>query len=279
MLVRVEVRTSQGSLLTLPLDDTTSGLIIEEIEGLDPVNATLVSSSFAGQDGEQYHSARRESRNIKLKIGLEPDYVETSVADLRKRLYGFFMPKSEVSLRFVMDDDLYVDILGRVETFETPLFTQEPEADISLMCFDPDFVDPNPVSLTGVMSVTSSSFTDAVDTIISYAGTVETGGVFTIRPDRSVTAFTFYLRPPDGTLRQLDFSIPLVAGDTLEISTLTGAKGVTLTRANVDTSALYGVSPQSAWLEFQPGDNYLRLYLEGTPIPYDLTYDTRYGGL
>jgi hypothetical protein len=125
VLVRVEVRTSQGTLLVLPLDDVSDGLALEEVEGLDPVKATLNSSSFAGEDGEQYHSARRESRNIKFKIGLEPDYVATSVRDLRKRLYAFFMPKTQVSLRFVMSDGLYVDILGRIETFDAPLFVQD----------------------------------------------------------------------------------------------------------------------------------------------------------
>jgi hypothetical protein len=254
----------------------SDGLALEEVEGLDPVKATLVSSSFAGEDGEQYHSARRDSRNIKFKIGLEPDYVATSVRDLRKRLYAFFMPKTQVSLRFVMSDGLYVDILGRIETFDAPLFVQEPEANISLMCYDPDFIDPVQKQLLNQLSVNTNE-----EILVQYPleGTVETGGVFTVRPNRAVSAFTFYHRPPDGTLRTLDFSIPLLADDVLQISTVTGSKGITLTRGNTISSGLYGMSPQSNWLELQPGDNHLRLYLEGAPIPFDFTYYTRYGGL
>jgi hypothetical protein len=276
VLVRVEVRTSQGTLLVLPLDDVSDGLALEEVEGLDPVKATLNSSSFAGEDGEQFHSARRESRNIKLKIGLEPDYIATSVRDLRKRLYAFFMPKTQVSLRFVMSDGLYVDILGRIETFDAPLFVQDPEANISLMCFDSDFIDPVQKQLLNKMSVATNE-----EILIEYPleGTVETGGIFTIRPNRAVSAFTIYHRPPDGTLRSLDFSIPLVANDVLQISTLTGAKGITLTRGNTISSGLYGMSPQSSWLELQPGDNHIRLYAVGAAFPYDFTYYTRYGGL
>ncbi len=56
MLIKVEARTSSGALLILPLDDVSSGYVVEEIEGLDPVKATLVSSSFAQADGEQYHT-------------------------------------------------------------------------------------------------------------------------------------------------------------------------------------------------------------------------------
>lgn len=276
MLVRVEVRTSQGALLVLPLDDVSDGLALEEVDGLDPVKATLVSSSFAGEDGEQYHSARRDSRNIKLKIGLEPDYVAVSVRDLRKRLYSFFMPKTQVSLRMVMSDGLSVDIAGYVESFDAPLFVQQPEATISLMCYDPDFVDPVQVQLLNQLSVATNQ-----QLKISYPseGTVETGAVFTLRPDRAVNAFTFYHTPPDGTLRTLDFSIPLLADDVLQISTVTGQKGITLTRGNTISSALYGMSPQSNWLELQPGDNLLRLYALGAAFPFDITYYTRYGGL
>ncbi len=99
MLVSLEVITRQFQSLLLPLNEVLNGFAVESIEGLEPVKATLVSSSFAQIDGAQYHSSRREPRNIKLKMGLEPDYVTDSVRDLRHRLYGFLMPKSEVTLR------------------------------------------------------------------------------------------------------------------------------------------------------------------------------------
>lgn len=273
MLVRVEVRNSQGALLDLPLDDDSSGLYIENIDGLDPVKATLVSTSTAGADGAQYQNSRREARNLVVKMGVEPDWINTTVTDLRKRLYAFFMPKTEAFLRFYMDDGLYVDITGRVESFDFPLFTKDPEANLSLMCFQPDFIDPNPVNLSKM------SVSDVTEFVVQYDGTVETGVVWTIRPDRAVGEFTLYHRRPDGQLRTLEFTKPLAAGDKLEISTVTGAKGVTLTRSSTQSSALYGVSPQSNWLEFQPGDNFLRLYASGAAFPFDLSYTTRYGGL
>jgi hypothetical protein len=150
MLTRVEVRTRRGTLLNLPLDDVENGLVINEIQGLDPVKATLVSSSFANQDGEQFHSSKREKRNIKLKMGLEPDYVLTTVKALRNRLYDFLMPQSEVTLRFYDDDGSYADIVGTVESNDAPVFTKDPGADISIVCFNPDFFDPNPVTESGM---------------------------------------------------------------------------------------------------------------------------------
>jgi hypothetical protein len=274
MLTRVEVRTRRGTLLNLPLDDVENGLIINEIQGLDPVKATLVSSSFANQDGEQFHSSKREKRNIKLKMGLEPDYVLTTVKALRNRLYDFLMPQSEVTLRFYDDDGSYVDIVGTVESNDAPVFTKDPGADISIVCFNPDFFDPNPVTKTGM------STSDPGDTLsINYAGTVDAGFVFTIRPNRPITAFTLYNTPPDGTVRTLEFVGDLIADDVVTISTVPGAKGATLTRATEVSSILDSVSPESDWIRLQKGENKLWVSLTGAGVPYDIQYVTRLGGL
>ena len=273
MLQTVEVRTEQGDLLSLPLQDVVSGYIINNIEGLDPVKATLVSSSFANMDGQQYHSSRRETRNIVMTIGLEPDYVETTVQDLRRGLYDFFMPKSLANLRFVMDDGLEADIQGRVESFETPLFSKEPEVAISLICFDPDFFDATANVISG------NTTSDTTETTINYDGTVDTGVLLQVNPNRSLSSFTVYHRDPSGTLRSLDFSAAMVNGDIVKISTVTGNKYARKTTAGTESSALYGVSPQSYWLKLQPGNNTIRVYATGAAIPYTLTYFDRYGGL
>jgi len=273
MLNLIEVRTSQGGLLGLPLDDISNGIVVEEVDGLDPVKATLVSSGFANLDGEQYQSSRRDSRNITLKLGLEPDYSVESVRDVRKRLYDYFMPKTEVSLRFYMSDGLVVDINGRVESFETPHFTPEPTADISVICFDPDFYDPIPKQMSWNTVATDT------ETLLSYDGSVETGIQFVLNPNRALSDFSIYHRPPDGTLRILEFISPLSAGDVLTISTVPGAKGATLTHSGQDGSVLYGISPQSNWIELIPGDNYIRVYSDGAAIPYTITYTDKYGGL
>lgn len=273
MLNTVAVRTSQGTVLTLPLGDYTSGLIVENIEGLDPVKATLVSSSFANMDGSQYQSARRESRNIKLTLALEPDYVNSTVSDLRKQLYQFFMPKSEVNLSFQHDDGLNVEIVGRIESLETVLFTKEPTVDISILCFDPDFLDPL------INHVTGGTVATTTEQLIPYAGTVESGFYFTMTANRSISEFLIYHRPPGGATTSLYFAVPMVSGDKVEINTLAGAKGAWITKAGIRTSALYGVSASSKWIELLPGDNLLRVYAVGATVPFTIDYTTRYGGL
>lgn len=276
MLEKLEVLTEQGVLLTLPLQDISQGYSVQNIDGLDPVKATIVSSTFGQMDGEQYQSARREKRNIILTLGYEPDYVSGTMQDLRKKLYAFFMPKSRVLLRFFQTGEPVVQIYGRVESFDSAKFDREPKAVISIINFDPDFYNPTPVILAG--NTTAST----VETTHTYPGSVETGIVFRLMVNRAnLTEFTINHRLPDDSLRSLDFATatPLLIGDVLTISTIPGNKFVTLIRGGVDTSFLFGISPQSNWISLFPGDNKLRVYAEGAGIPYQIEYTTKYGGL
>jgi hypothetical protein len=268
MLERIEAVSPQGAILNLPLDDSVSGFLMDEVTGLDPVKATITSSSFAQLDGSQYQSSRREERNIILTITLEPEWGSETVRDLRKRLYAYFMPKSAVDLKFYSSDMDPVWISGRVESFETPLFSSEPQVTVSIICFDPDFYDPAPENVPG-------NTTSTVDTaLVEYDGSVETGFVFTLTVNRALTAFSIYLND-----QQLDFNGALQNLDILTISTIQGNKYVRLSRAGVETSFLYGVTPQSAWPEFQPGDNHLRVYAVGAAVPFNIVFTKKYGGL
>lgn len=272
-LYKVDVSNVAGTLLTLELADISDGLLLADIGGLDPVKATLVSSGFAKLDGEQFHAARREPRNITMKIELRPDFVTTTAAGLRSQLYNFFMPKSPVTLKFYMDDGLTVTISGYVETCESDIFTQKSIVDVSIMCFNPDLVDIVTQSISG------STVSTTTETALTYNGTVETGIVLTLAVNRTLTEFTIYHRAPDGTLRQLDFSYPLVSGDSVVISTVPGAKGATLTRSGTASSVLNGVSPQSTWISLSKGANTIRVFATGAAIPFTLAYMNKYGGL
>lgn len=273
MITKIEVRSALGQLLTLELETTNDGLIVQDIDGLDPVKANLVSSSFAQLDGGIYQSSRRETRNMIITLGLDPDYVTTSVRDLRKQLYRFFMPKTAVNLRFFMEDDLVASIDARVETFDSILFTKDPKAIISLICFDPDFVDLTTVEISGDTVESTDEIT------VEYDGSVPTGILFTLMVDRTLEEFTIYHRAGDDVVNTLDFSANLEADDILTINTITGSKAVSLTRSSVVSSLLYGMSPQSIWIELQPGTNYIRIYAVGAAIPFTIDYTTRYGGL
>ena len=272
MLTKVEIRNTLGELLTLDLTTTSDGLIVQDIRGLEPGKATVSSSSFANLDGAVYQSSRFEFRNIVFVLGLEPDYIATSVQDLRFNLYKFFMPKTPIQMKFFVGD-LHLDIAARVEAFDAPLFTKEPVATLSVLCFDPNFISEDTTLIEG------DTVADSTEFLVDYAGTVPTGAIFKLMVDRTLTEFTIYHRPADDLVRTLDFAAALAADDLLTINSNKGSKAVTLTRVSVDSSLLYGMSPQSTWLELLPGPNYIRVYAEGAAIPFTIEYMDRYGGL
>jgi hypothetical protein len=218
MLTKVEVSTTQGQTLVLPLEYTDNGYLIQDIEGLDPVKAVIASASFANQDGEQYQSSRREARNITIKLGLEKG-AAGSVRELRARLYAIFMTKTTVRLRFFSDDEPEVEIYAKVESCFAPLFVQEPVATISLFCHQPDFYVPTPVVISG------ETVNNAAEVQVNYVGSVETGIKLTLLLTRNLNNFTVYHRSSDNSLSTLEFNEPILLGDMLVISTVSGDKG------------------------------------------------------
>lgn len=273
MLTEVQATSAQGSLLSLPLGEVTSGIYIKEIEGLDPVKATIVTSNFPNSTGETYQASKREARDIKLKLGLEPDYISEEPKDVRRRLYQFFMPRTMVDLKITDSDNLVVDISGMIESFEAPLFVQEPEALVTIRCFDSDFVNEDLVSING------NSVSNTLDTTIEYEGSVETGFEFYFLLNRNLDAFSIYNTMPNGQFRQMDISWPLLNGDQVNVITTPGDKRIQLVRSGVTSSLLYAKSPQSSWIDLYPGTNLFRVYATGAAIPYSLYYSNRYGGL
>lgn len=268
MLTRIEATTPRGSILNLPLDDTQTGLLVEDIDGLGPVKANITSSGFAQIDGEEYQSSRRGSRNIVITLSLEPDWALETVSDLRDRVYEYFMPKAKVQLRFHFDNRNPINIEGMVESAEPTIFAQDSMMTISLICFNPDFLDHNPVYVANTTTTT-------LDTIeLDYNGNVESGIGFQLHLNRAMTDFSIYMND-----EQLDFTGDMKTDDVLKIITEPGFKSAKLVHEGWETSVIYGITPQSKWLKLEPGVNQFRVYAEGAAVPYTLGYFHRYGGI
>jgi hypothetical protein len=279
MLTKLDVDDKQGHTLSLPLQDSSAGYTVKSIEGLDPVKATITSSQFAQLDGSQQQSARRETRNVIVTIGIEPYSGGSTVRALRTALYAYFMPKAFLIFKFYEDNVLTATIEGQVESCEAPLFSKDPELKVSVLCFDPAFQAP---SATVVNGNTVSSSTEQT---INYPGTLEVGYEFQLNVNRAINAgsgFTIYNRRPGGSIAQLDVICPvsLASGDVVKISTKARAKTATLVKSGGATSSyMYAVSGQSSWGPLYPGNNYFRVYCSGAAIPFTVTYTASYGGL
>jgi Siphovirus-type tail component, C-terminal domain len=273
MLTLVEVTNARGDNLELPLLDASAGYSVREITGLDPVNAALTSSTIAQQDGAQFQNARRDSRNITMKLGLEPDYVESTVQSLRQGLFPYLLPKTNVTLGFYLDDVLYVTASGQVESFENAMFSADPEVDISILCYDPDFY------ATEATAFGSSTVSNTNTETISYEGTTEIGIIFEMTLDRDLDSFAIYNTTPDNVVQQFLVTGELLDGDILTMTSIAGIRGFTITRDMIPFSAMFYVDPAANWITLENGDNDLRVFAAGAAISYTVTYTPKYGAI
>lgn len=273
MLTLVEVTNDRGDTLELPLLDASAGYSVREITGLDPVDAALTTTTMAQQDGAQPQNARRDSRNITMKLGLEPDYVETTVQSLRAALYPYLLPKKNVQLAFYLDGELYVTTSGQVESFQNPMFSADPEVDISILCYDPDFYSPDAVSFG------SSTVSNTNTQIITYEGTTEAGIIFEMTLDRDIDSFAIYSTKPDNTVQQFLATGDFRNGDVLTMISIEGLRAFTITRDMIPFSAMYYVDVTSNWISLENGDNDFRVFTSGAAISYTVTYTPKYGAI
>ena len=268
----IEVLTERGETLSLPMQDTSSEYYITDVEGLDPVKANLVMSSFGSVDGAQYQSSRRDARNMVLHLGYNPDYSKTNIRNLRNKLYSYLMPKSKATFRLTMGDGLVVEIKGRVEDFKSSPFGKDPEATASIICGSPDFYELTSNTFNGY------SVTGTTDSTISYQGNTETGFIFKLLVNRAITGFSIYHKSPSNEFGDIDFVGALQANDVLSISTVSGDKYIRLLRAGNLSSFMYG-APDPSWIQLSEGDNNIRVVIPGATIPYTIEYVNKYGGL
>lgn len=156
MLTEVILKNPQRAslpALTLPLMGP-SEFPITFIDGLNPVAAEVGSSDYAQDDGAFHPGSRVGTRNIVLTLELDPDYgLGHSPESLRRQLVSYLTPKYPVDLTFVLNGTEYRHISAIVESFEAPLFTRIPAAQISLVCHDPYFTgDPITHSKDGLQT-------------------------------------------------------------------------------------------------------------------------------
>jgi hypothetical protein len=273
VLTAVDITNSRSDTLHLSLVDTSNGYSIRDIEGLDPVDATLTTSSMAQVDGAQPQNAQRGQRNITFKIGLEPDFATNSVQSLRSDLYNYLITKAIVQMGFYIDDELFVVTTGQVETFANTLFSADPEVDISILCNDPDFYD------TSMDSFSLSTVTDTTNTVFNYEGTSNTGIIFTLNVNATMSGFVINNTAPDNSIQKMSISGSFLSGDIVIVNTIPGSKQVTLTRAGVTASILYDMDPTATWIELQRGNNTFWVSSAVAAVPYTVTYTAKYGAI
>lgn len=272
MLQKVEVITKTGAVLELPIASSPGGYVVKNVDGLDPTKATFASTIIASMDGEEYQAGRGEKRTIPIQLGYSLSHPD-SVRARRVNLYKYLMPKTDVTLRFHMTDFPLVEILAHVEDLNAPQFTKDPKVDITLVAFKPDFIA---VALTSISGATTGGTEGQT---VSYGGSVPWGFLFKMTANRAISGFTINHNLANGEGGVLTVNTPIQVGDLIEINTQDREKGGWLTRAGVRKSILFAIAPASEYIQLEPGNNTLRVFVAGNPIPFTIEYRERFGGL
>ncbi len=281
MITKVEVRKSTtGEVLVLPLLNSDNGFRVIDIEGLDPVPTTLVSSSIANSDGEYYQSSRRVPRNIKFTLALQVGHPDYSVDEIRHSLYKWFAQKIPLTFRFFTTtlDIQTVEIIGRVETVESSPFSKDPVMVISTVCHKPLFVDIRDTQI-GAFTYTDTPTTAT----FFYDGTAETGFMFVMLAEYPLNDMIITHKGPDNVEKQITLNnMDLQVDDILMLGTESGKKEIVRLRPSegfLEVSILYTMAAGSQWIELQPGANLFSVQTMSGVNVFTLEYFNKYGGL
>ena len=283
MLTNLEVYSSLSTAPDLPLTvgvgEFEDPIHIRDITGLGPVKADVNTSPYGSLDADFYTGGHVGQRNIVLTFGFSPDFVNNTVSSLRQKLYGYFMSKQPVTLRFFGDEFPPLEISGITESNEPSIFAQDPEIVISVICPDPDFVAVSPSVLDGVANA-NPGWVD-----FTRVGNIDTSGRIVITANAGDPTYNggvqleYKTLAPGTNIFKITGAID--PSESMVIDSKRGGKIAQNVVTGDTVNLLNSMTVDSKWLNLRPGTNSLRVVLDAgaSDHPWELTYYERYGGL
>lgn len=278
MLTVVRAYSSWRSAPTMLLDDTgraeTDLIQIRNIDGLDPVKATVNTSLYGSVDGASYVGGSVAGRNLVLTIHPNPNWDNWTYEALRKLLYSYFMSKRSIRLVFESDDMAPVEISGIVEDVAVNPFNKDQEIQVSIVCPNPYFSSVDPVVLTG-----QSNMSQPV--VIDYKGTIETGFKVKVTYVSGTAPTTIEVQVGEPQVTDLVVSSGVDASNYYEMNSVAMRKYVQ--NINIGSGVITNILPKvlegSTWPLFQPGENEFLVITNQGVQDWELTYFEQFGGL
>lgn len=286
MIKSITVTNYLGDRLKLELArPERSGFAVKSVTGLGPGKANINTREMSTTDGGLFNSARLPVRNIVISLEF---LWGISIEDTRQKSYRYFPLKKQVTLLFETDNRT-AEISGIVESNDPTIFSKNEGSDISIICPDPYFYSAGkdgimstafygteplfefPFSNEGVNEeaiaatplIEMSSISKAAERIILYEGDAEIGVTIKIHATGEASNITISHRNADTSgsihidtdkLETLTGS-PIMAGDDIIISTITGRKSAKLVRDGEEIRILNCLGKDTDWFELTRGEN------------------------
>lgn len=302
MIKSIKVTNPKGESLVLDLfHPEKSGLIVRSISGLGPPKANINSTDLATADGALYSSARASTRNIVFNLQF---MFAPTIEDSRQLTYKYFPLKKLVKIE-VETDNRNLETSGYVESNQPDIFSKEETTQISILCLNPFFYDPNP-SVTQFATVTPTfEFPFSNESIsenliefgtinldtrstIDYVGDVDTGVLITIHALGSVSgSLTIYnVETQEKMIIDLAKIKTLIgkdygSGDDIIISTVSGDKYVQVLHDGKYTNAIAAIEKLADWFQVSVGRNIFNFTVtKGIEnLVMSFSYRNAYGGI
>lgn len=269
--VRVVSTGNQGKNETIALSGVgTSPFFIKSIEGLDPVKNTINTTDSVYKPGNYFNSSHAEARNLVFTIGLnQRSSYGLNFEDMRFRIYEIFQPGIPVLIEFVSDRfPKGLMIKGYTEDISNTLFTATPDVQVSMLCHDPYFFDPELVNL---------EFSSDYEDLKSYLGNAPGPFNLTKRFDAAPPgAVTFgVMNGPDLTLK----AGTIQAGDIVTINTDPNLRDITIKRGSSVIQGYTGIQSGTLIQFLSATQDHIFINGGGTTPGFKIAFYRRYLGL
>ena len=248
------LENKHGDQLTFGMN---SPFTIEEIQGLNPPDATINTSQVSLFDGAKYNSGKVNMRQLNIAFA-----IEYSAAYNRIKVYNVLKSKQEVRMYYNGDQrDVYID--GYIQSIDVSHFTMKQVVTVSILCPSPFFQAAQmivnelknivsafhfPFFSTAEPQIVFGYFSNDVGVTIPNDGDVETGMIIELYARSSITnpkIFNYVTQDFIGV------NYAMETADLITIDTRKGHKTVTLLRSGVETNIFNYVMPNSTWLQLE----------------------------
>lgn len=279
MIKSLKITNHLGDTLELELSNPyKSGILIENIEGLGPANATINFTEMATSDGALDNSARLTTREINLvllPLGIP------SVEDSRLLIYKHFPTKQTIRFQIKTDNrECYV--MGRVESVVPKIFSKSENdvesLDITILCPDPYFyaLYDDSIVFRGVEPMFKFPFSNnsLTENLIKfgdimftkerqlwYSGDVEVGIVIKIHMMGDVRGLAIYNSGTRAIMVINDVKFEKLMGsgikygDDITITTVRGRRSIILTRNGQKYNIINTLDRPIGWITIARGLN------------------------
>jgi hypothetical protein len=257
--ITVYQKLDKSDAFTMVLNDPHnvtdhSGFVIENIDGLGPVDADINMTEMA-IDGDHFNSARIGKRNIVFDLVYYGEY-GNDIQGVRRRSYSLFPTKKRVFIE-VATDDRTVWTVGNVEKNEPDIFSKDCKSQVSILCGDPKWYDSDGAKTTTFTQVETTDPPFYYGEINYEYDSVAVGGILTITFGSDITGSNDPILRVSCENATFDIYAPkngFKNGDTLAISSIPGNKYCIWTdETEAEINALHLLSKDPDWITVEPG--------------------------